>query len=183
MIPDNTLSFNGGWNTSQTITSTVASSSIIDITGAGSGNAPAMIGGYPAVNTAMGVDIGQGDGIAIPYVVVFVNQAFSSSGGATFVVSLSAAPDNGSYGQGTYTQLYQSLAFSSASLTAGQTLMFQVPPRAVSGQPGEALPRFYKLSYTVGSSTFSSGTVNAGIVLNPPNGLVSTLYNNNFVSV
>ena len=190
MITDNGLTFNSSWSSSQTITSTVASTSVVDITGAGSGNVPNMIGGWNPSETSgtassayLGADIGQGDGIAIPYVAMFVSQAFVSAGGATFQVSLLAAPDNGSGSPGTYTQLYQSLAFSSASLTAGQTLLFQVPPRAISGQPGEALPRFYKLSYTVASSTFSAGTVNAGIVLNPPNGLVNTLYNNNFVSV
>lgn len=181
MFPDNALSFNGGWSASQTITNTAVSSSIIDLTGAGSGNQPAMIGAG-GVNTAMGVDIGQGDGMAIPYVVMFVTAAFSSSGGATLTVSLSAAPDNGSYAQGTYTTLYTSLAFTAANLSANQTLIFQVPPRALMGQPGEALPRFYKLTYTVASSTFSAGAVNAGIVINPPAGLTNTLYGSNFTA-
>ncbi len=48
MFVDNTLSFNTNWSTTQTITTTADSASVIDITGAGSGNAPAMINGFPA---------------------------------------------------------------------------------------------------------------------------------------
>lgn len=184
MITDNSLSFNTNWQTPQAITTvTVDSASVIDVTGAGSGNAPTMIGGYPATNTAIGVDIGQGDGMAIPWVVVTVNTTFVSAGNATLQVFLQAAPDNGSYSPGTWTTLYESAVFTTAQLTTAETLMFQVPPRALTGQPGEALPRFYKLSYTVASATFSAGKVNAGIVLNPPNGLVNTLYPSNFIAV
>jgi len=185
MITDNSLSFNTSWATAQSITATADSSTVIDITGAGSGNAPAMINGTGATgNTAIGVDIGQGDGMAIPYVVMSVNTAFVSAGNATLQVFLQAAPDNGSFSPGTWTTLYESGIFTTTNLaTAGQTLMFQVPPRALSGQPGEALPRFYKLSYTVASSTFSAGKVVAGIVINPPAYLVQTLYPSNFTSV
>lgn len=183
MITDNGLTFNTSWSSSQTITSSVTSTTVVDITGAGVGTAPSMINGPGAANTAVGVDIGQGDGMAIPYVYVTVKTAFVSAGGALMTVTLQAAPDNGSYSEGTYTTLYTSVAFTAAQLAAGQTLMFQVPPRALTGQPGEALPRFYRLSYTVSSSTFSAGAVNAGIVLNPPNGLVNTQYNSNFTAV
>lgn len=183
MIVDNSLSFNTNWQTPQSLTSTVDSSSVVDVTGAGSGNAPSMIGGYPATNTSIGTDIGQGDGIAIPWVVMTINTTFVSAGAATLQVFLQAAPDNGSYSPGTWTTLYESAIFTTAQLTTNQTLMFQVPPRALTGQPGEALPRFYKLSYTVASSTFSAGKVVAGILLNPPNGLVNTLYPNNFQSL
>lgn len=182
MFVDNSLSFNTSWQAPQAITASAASTTVVDITGAGSGNAPAMIGGYPATNNAIGVDIGQGDGMAIPYVVMNVTTAFVTANGGVLTIALQAAPDNGSYSPGTYTTLFQSLAFTAAQLAQGQTLMFQVPPRALSGQPGEALPRFYRLNYTVGTGVFSAGAVNAGIVLNPPNGLVSTLYPNNYVS-
>ena len=186
MYVDNSLSFNTNWTTTQAITSTVDSSTVIDVTGAGSGNQPTMSNGinstgYP--NNAIGFDIGQGDGIAIPWVVMTINTTFVSAGNATLQVFLQAAPDNGSYSPGTWTTLYESGVFTTAQLTTAETLMFQVPPRAITGQPGEALPRFYKLSYTVASSTFSAGKVVSGIVLNPPNGLVNTLYPSNFVSV
>lgn len=182
MFADNSLTFNTSWTSSQTITSSVTSTSIVDITGAGSGNAPSMIGAG-GLNTAMGVDIGQGDGMAIPYVYMDVVTAFVSAGGALMTVSLQAAPDNGSYSPGTYTTLYTSVAFTAANLSAAQNLIFQVPPRAIMGQPGEALPRFYRLSYTVTSSTFSAGAVNAGIMLNPPAGLTNTLYGSNITAL
>lgn len=184
MITDNKLSFNTNWSSPQSITTvTVDSTTVIDVTGAGSGNSPAMIGGYPSTNTNIGVDIGQGDGMAIPHVVIIVSTAFVSAGAATLQFVLQAAPDNGSYSPGTWTTLYISRVFTTAQLTAGQMLMFPCPPRAIGGQPGEAIPRFYKLSYTVASATFSAGAVNAGILLNPPNNLVSTLYNSNFLAV
>jgi hypothetical protein len=184
MIVDNSLSFNTNWQTPQAITTvTVDSTTVIDITGAGSGNAPTMINGYNQANTAIGVDIGQGDGMAIPYVVCCVTTAFVSAGAATLQIVLQGAPDNGSYSPGTWTTYFTSTVFTTAQLAAGQMLFFQVPPRPLSGQPGTALPRFYKLSYTVASATFSAGKFNSGILLNPPNGLVSTLYNSNFQSV
>jgi hypothetical protein len=140
-----------------------------------------MIGGYPSVNTAMGVDIGQGDGIAIPYVVISIGTAFATL--TSLTVSLQAAPDNGSYSPGTYTTLHTTAAIPVASLTAGAYFQFQVPPRILSGQPGEALPRFYRLAYTVTGSNATAGTMLANITLNPPNGLVNTQYSNNFIAV
>lgn len=176
MFTDNTLIF----SSAQAITSTANATNLYDITGAGSGNAPTMIGGNAGV---IGADMGAGDGEAIPYVVMNVVQAFVSGGGATLTVSLQAAPDNGSNVAGSYTVLYQSAAFTAANLALGETLLFPIPPRALSGVPGEALPRFYQVVYTVGTSTFSAGKVTTEIVLNPPTSLTGTLYPNNFIAV
>lgn len=181
MMIDTSLAFSS-WSTPVAITAT-KDSSLVDITGAGLGVAPAMINGPGAANTAIGVDIGQGDGIAIPYLVMIVTTAFVSAGGATLTVTLNAAPDSGTYTAGSYTTIYTSIAFTAAQLVAGQALVVQVPPRVLSGVPGEALPRFYKLTYTVATSTFSAGAVSAGILLNPPAFLVNTLYNSNFTVV
>lgn len=180
MFQDASLTFNSAFNTPQVITATANSAGVVDITGAGSGNAPAMIGAG-GVNTAMGADIGQGDGIAIPYVVVTVPAAFATL--TSLTIALQAAPDNGSYSPGTYTTIFQTEAIPVASLTAGAYFQFQVPPRAISGQPGEALPRFYRLVYTVGGSSATTGSVLASMNLNPPNGLVNTQYGSNFTAV
>lgn len=181
MFVDNSLCFNGSWTTPQAITVTADSSTVLDVTGVGSGNAPAMIGGYPATNTAIGMDWGSGiDGIASPTLYLVVTTAGTTSN--TLTIALKAAPDNGSYGQGSYTTLYTSAAFTGSTLTKGSTLVVPVPPTlsAWSSSP-EALPRFYKLTYTCSGSLTVS--VSAGILLNAQNALVSTLIPNNYIAV
>lgn len=179
MFLDNSLSFGAGWSTpTAAITATVDGTNIVDITGAGSGTAPAMINGFPATNTAIGADWGAGDGKAIPYLYTTVTTTGTGSG--TVTISVSAAPDNGSYGQGTYTQLYASTAFVGTNLVAGRVLIVPLPPTEYAF--GEALPRFYKITYTV------SGTVGAvkflsGLVLNPQESGLLGQYNNNYLAV
>lgn len=176
---DTSLAFSS-FTTPVAVTST-ADSSVVDLTGAGVGNAPAMIGAG-GVNTAMGYDLGNADGLATPWLYFVVNTALTGNTG-TLQISLKAAPDSGTYTEGSYTTLYTSAVFTIAQLYAGATLLVPVPPRALEGDPGEAIPRFYKLTYTVGSGPFTAGKVSAGILLSPPAGLVSTLYGNNFVVV
>ena len=186
MFLDNALSFNTAVNTVLAIANTTTTSTIIDITGAGSGNAPAMIGGLnssnvPNSNTAMGVDYGVGDGMAIPYVVVTINTVTTVTG--TMTISLNSAPDNGSYSPGTYTTIYTSTALSgSTQLAAGKVYYFQVPP--VLFQGGQKLPRFYELVYTVANTTITL-SVNSFMTLNPPSfgnaySLLGGQYGSNF---
>lgn len=174
MFTDNALSFNTNWATPQSITTTADSSTIIDITGAGSGNAPAMIGGNGGV---IGADIGLGDGMTIPWVVINVTTAGGSNSN-TLTVSLESAPDNGSNVAGTYTVCGSTAAMLDSTLVVGTLIAFPVPPRAL----GAALPRFYKLTYTA-SATLAPLAVVAGIVLNPPSSLTEGLYPSNFVAV
>lgn len=181
MFLDNTLSFNGGWSTpSAAITATVDGTTIIDITGAGSGNAPAMINGFPATNTAIGEDYGAGDGIAIPRALVIVNT--TGTGAGTVTISVSAAPDDGSYGQGTYYTLASTAAYVGTNLVAGTVIEIPLPPIPEGLGTEKALPRFYKITYTV------SGTVGAvkfisGLTINPFSKGLWGRYNNNFIVV
>lgn len=179
MFLDNSLSFNGGWSTpTAAITSTVDGTTIVDVTGAGSGNAPAMINGFPATNTSIGYDIGAGDGEAIPYLYVAVTTTGTGAGTVTF--SVSAAPDDGSYGQGAYTTLYTSKTFVGTTLVAGRYLLVPIPPTLWTF--GEALPRFYKITYTV-ASTVGAVKFLSGIVLNPQSSSLLGQYNSNFLAV
>ena len=179
MFLDNSLSFNGGWSTpTAAITATVDGTTIIDVTGAGINNAPAMIGGYPASNTAIGADYGVGDGVAFPNLYVAFNTTGTGTGTVTF--SVSAAPDDGAYGDGTYTALYTSKAFVGTDLVAGRLLIAPLPPTLWTF--GDKPPRFYKITYTV------SGTVGAvkflsGLVLNPQESTLAGQYPNNFLAV
>lgn len=168
------------FSSAQAITVTANATNLYDVTGAGSGTAPTMIGGNAGV---IGMDIGAGEGVAVPYLVMVVTTAFVSAGGATMQVTLQSAPDNGSNVAGTYTVLYTSAVFTVANLALGETLVVPVPPRPLSGQPGTALPRFYQVVYTVATSTFSAGKVTTGLLLNPPTSLTGTLYPNNYISV
>lgn len=163
------------FSTAQAITSTAASTSLYDITGAGSGNAPAMIGGNGNV---IGQDIGAGDGVVIPYIYVDVSTAFVSAGGATLTVQLQCAPDNGSNSPGTYTTIFQTTALAVSQLGAASNVQFQVPPIP----SGTVLPRFYRLNYVVATSTFSAGALSANMVLNPASSLLNSKYPNNFVA-
>lgn len=179
MFADQSLTFNTSLTSFQNVTATADSTTIIDVTGAGSGNAPAMINGFPATNTAIGVDYGAGDGEAIPWVVVMIPAVTTVTG--TLTISLKAAPDDGSYGQGTYTTLYTSGSLTGTTqLVAANQLLFQVPPIYVTG--GQALPRFYKLTYTVVSGSISLHA-NAFMTLNPPNLELMGKYANNYIVV
>lgn len=176
MFLDGKLTFNSTFGTATDITTT-ADSAVIDVTGVGSGTAPSMISGYPASTTAVGNDYGAGDGVAIPHVYIVVTTAGTGAGTISF--ELKAAPDNGSYGQGTYTTLWRTGTITGTDLTAGTILDLQVPP--IEYTFGEALPRFYKLTYTVSGSATAS--VLANMVLNPQQALLGGEYSNNFLAV
>lgn len=173
MITDNTLYF----STAQAITATANSTNIYDVTGAGSGNAPPMTFGNA---TVFGDDIGLGDGMAYPYLVIVVPTGFVSGGGATLTFALQCAIDNGSNAPGTYNTIWQSAAYTAAQLPANSATVIPVPPRAI----GQGLPRFYRVTYTVATSTFSAGTVTSFLTINPSSlvGAFTTFgaYPNNF---
>lgn len=165
MFTDNTLVFNS-YSTPVAI-SVTGDSSIIDLTGAGVGVAPAMTGG---ASTPIGIDVGAGDGKALPSVTIIVATSIVGTGTSTISFSLKAAPQVSSTNnnQGTYTTLFTTQAFAvppvGTSLAAGTIINMPIPPIA----PGEALPRYYKLAYTVANGPVS-GTVSSGIVMSQPN--------------
>ena len=156
MILDNLLTLSNG----QAVTSSAASSSIIDITGAGSGNAPGVIIGSEA--SVFGTDVGLGDGLTKPAIACIVGTAFVGVG-ASLTVALQTAPDNGSNAPGTWSTAVQTDTIAVGNLTAGAKLaQFEVPPR----DPGAAAYRFIRLYYTVASGPFTGGTIGyAGINL------------------
>lgn len=181
MFLDNALSFNSSWSTpSAAITATVDGTTIIDITGAGSGNAPAMINGFPSANTAIGEDYGAGDGIAIPHALVIVNT--TGTGAGTVTITVSAAPDNGSYSPGTYYTLASSAAYVGTDLVAGTVIDIPLPPLPEGLGTAKALPRFYKITYTV-AATVGAVKFISGLALNPTNVGLQGRYNNNYLAV
>ncbi len=164
-------------SSAQAITTTAASTNVYDITGAGVGNAPSMVfGRNPTTGAATlpGADIGTGDGTAIPYAVFTITTAGTGTGTIAFAVQ--AAPDSGSNTEGTYVTLAQSAAYVGTTLTAGKQIFLAIPPIPT----GMALPRFYRFDYIQTGNGACS--VTAGILLNPPVGVVSTQYPPNFVA-
>ena len=175
MFLDQTLSFNTTLGVAQTVSATADSQAIVDITGAGSGNAPAMINGFPATNTAIGEDYGAGDGEAIPHVLVTIPTTGTGTG--TLTISVASAPDDGSYGQGTYTTLVTTPATAGTTYTAGTVIDIPLPPE----RTGTAMPRFYKLIYTVSGT--ASVPVIAELALNPAQVNTMRQYANNYIVV
>lgn len=163
-------------SSAQAITSTAVSTNIYDVTGAGSGNAPALIWG---TSTVFGADIGVGDGVAVPYLYMSIPTTFTTSSSATLQVQVQAAIDNGSNSPGSYTTIVETDAFAVTPLVAGKVLLLPIPPITL----GESLPRFYRINYVVGTGTFTAGAVTSVILLNPPSKLENTLYPSNFTSV
>ena len=175
MFLDQTLSFNTTVGVAQNVTATADSAAIVDITGAGSGNAPAMINGFPATNTAIGEDYGAGDGEAIPHVLVTVPVLGTGTG--TISITVASAPDDGSYGEGSYTNLVTTPAVAASSYVAGTVIDIPLPPL----NSNTTLPRFYKLIYTV-VGTGQIGAI-AELVINPAQIATFKKYANNYIVV
>ena len=78
--------------------------------------------------------------------------------------------------------MFSSDAYVGTNLVAGTTLLFPLPPIPEGLGTAKALPRFYKCTYTV-ASTVGALKVAAGLVINPPNLLLTSRYNNNYLAV
>ena len=163
----------------QAITATAASTNIIDLTGAGSGNAPNMVFG----GSVYGADMGVGDGMAVPKIVVSVGTAFLTL--TSLTVAAQFAPDNGSNAPGTYITYAQTGAIPVADLVAGAfigTFGYPQMPTKVDGILTDyPLPRFVRLDYTVAGSNATAGTVNAYVELQRDSQLGGVNYGSNFV--
>lgn len=168
-------------STAQAITTGAIPSTLpYDVTGAGAGNAPNMIGGVTASGNALiGFDIGAGDGSAIPELYWNVSTAFV--GGTSLQIAIQAAPDNGSNSPGTYVTIVQTAAIPTANLTLNTSGQFQIPEISPDMAFGEAMPRFYRVLYTV-VGTYSAGAISANIVLNPSNATKLQNYPSNYIA-
>jgi hypothetical protein len=154
--------------------SSVASTNIFDVTGAGSGNLPVMIGAG-GLNTAIGTDFGVGQSNAQPGVWFVVTT--TGTGAGTISCSIEAAPDNGSGSPGSYTILSTSQAFVGTALVAGLNFWLPLPP-VPSNYAG--LPRFYEAYYTCASTVTAS--ISAYFMMNPPDVKSVTSFGKNFSS-
>ncbi len=170
---DNTLLLSNAQSLAGAAT-TVISTSTYDITGAGVGTAPSMIWG---TSTFLQADVMVGRPM---YLYATVGTAFTATA-STLTIVVEAAPPAAGNVAGTWVPVYTSAPFAGTALTAGAQLVAPIPPLALI-KAGESMPRFYRFRYAEGSGTFSAGTITAGILLDTPTGMVSTLYPNNFAS-
>lgn len=148
------------FSSAQAITATAVSTNIVDLTGFGSGNAPAISFGTASV---YGADAGVGDGEAVPSIYCNVNTTFATL--TSLTVSAQFAVDNGSNAPGTYQTYAETGAIPVAALVAGARIgTFRLPnkPDTLAQYP---LPRFIRLNYTVTGSNATAGAVSAGIAI------------------
>ena len=166
-------------SSAQSVTGTAVSTNMFDTTGAGNGNAPAMIGAG-GVNTALGFDIGAGSGVEDPIVLITLGTCTTVSG--TLTIQLQVAPDNGSYSHGTFVTIASTAALTgTAQLFAGAQIILKIPPVPAGLMPNKtSLPRFYQLNYVVGSSI--SVLVTANLLLDATEIQDAVNYGNNFPS-
>jgi len=157
----------------QAITTTAASTTIYDVTGAGSGNAPSITFG----NAKVGFDIaGAPSGASLPTAVFVITTTGTGSGTITFQVK--AAPASGN-SPGTYVVVGSSDAYVGTTLLAGNEIVVPITPYNQIA-PGMGVPRFYEFNYVVsGSATVS---VSAYIGIGAPTGYEITQYGNNFTA-
>lgn len=182
MFLDTSLLFNS--YTAPVAVTVTGDSAVIDLTGAGVGVAPAMSGGQNNSGALpIGLDIGAGDGVAIPSVNVTIGTTFVGTGNTTMSIAVKAAPQTSATdnSQGTYTTLAVTQAIPVANLLAGSSINIPIPPIVLA--TGEALPRFYKLTYTVANGPFTTGKLSAAIALNQPNIAEGSQFPKNFAAL
>lgn len=102
-------------------------------------------------------DMGIGDTPALKLLVQTI-AAFTTTNAGVLTAALQGSTDNT-----TYTTMIQSqAALTPGNLTAGQRILDVDIPRPA---PGQALPRYLRMLYTVGVGVFSAGSVTAAILL------------------
>lgn len=164
-------------SSNQAITVTAVSTGVYDITGLGVGNpATDIFGATFGQATSQSADIGGGGPLdSPPMIVALVGTAFTAGGSATLTITLQSAPDTTNSGTpGSWTDVASTPAIAVANLIAGAAAArFVVPPKT----PGQTLPRFYRLNYTVATGPMTAGTMNAFIATGADN---SAIYSSNF---
>lgn len=167
------------FSSAQAITATAASTNIVDLTGAGSGNAPNLSFGSA---TVYGADMGVGDGMAIPKIVVSVGTVFATL--TSLTIAAQFAPDDGTNHPGTYITYAQTGAIPVADLVASAMLgtfgFPQMPTRMDGLLTDYPMPRFVRLNYTVAGSNATTGTLNAYIELQRDSQNAGVNYPSNF---
>jgi hypothetical protein len=149
MIMDAQLNF----SSAQAITNASAASSTITAYDESGGNT--NIGG-PA-NFRFGADLGVSEGKDKLKVSVSFPVAFATASGATLNIQFQGSTDSS-----TWTTYIESGVLAASALALGANWVFDWPRKAL----GAAMPKYVRLYYVLGTGTFTTGTINANVVLN-----------------
>lgn len=142
-------------SSAQAITVSAPSTGVIDVSGAGYGNAPPNTFGTA---TVFGEDIGIGDGVSPPRLFVYTGTAFTAAGAGTLQIQLQASVDSGApgYTASAWDTILQTDTYALSQLTANKLIAeFTIPPR----EPNQGFPRYYRLNYVVGTGPMTAGTI------------------------
>lgn len=158
MLYDNNLLFSNN----QAVTVTAPSTGVIDLQGGLAIN--------KGVGTVFGMDIGRGDGVAIPKVAAFVTTAFTAGGAGTLQVQLQGAVDTGAGEPAGTPSTYVTYAETPAAglALANLGLGAKIAPLdwpQVSPSAANLLPRYLRLNYIVATGPMTAGAIFAGLVL------------------
>lgn len=159
------------FSTAQALTATATSTYAIDlmegksITGTYN-TAPNMK--FSINQTYWGEDLGIGQGVGFPQVFCAVSTTTASTGSSTLTVAIQGAPENAtSHGNGlrsslTFVTYAQTGTIAKSLLVAGATIFrINLPARVIGAAP----PRFLQMNYTIATADFTSGAVNAALLL------------------
>jgi hypothetical protein len=150
MILDGQLLFTGNNTGGATpsfvdlITTTGNSSNIIDLHIAAPPGVPVLASGQGARDMGIGDD---------PALKLLIQCCSTFAGGTSLIVALQGSPDNGSGAPLGFNTWWTSPTVALASLLQGVRIFDMDMPRPPPGQP---VPRFLRLAYTV-SGTFTNG--------------------------
>lgn len=107
------------------------------------------------LDMAIARDMGSApDGMGTLEIVTYVQAAFVAAGAGTLNIQVLGAPDNAGV-PGVFTVLAESGVIPKASLVLGARFDIVLPSQI----PGAAVPRYYKVTYTVATGPFTAGKV------------------------
>jgi hypothetical protein len=132
------------------ITSTGNSTNVIDLHIVAPPGVPVLASGQGARDMGIGDD---------PALKILVQCCGTFAGGTSLIVTLQGSPDNGSGAPLGFNTWYASPTVVLASLLPGVRIMDMDVPRPPPGQP---MPRFFRLAYTVAGGPFTSTGTAAG---------------------
>jgi hypothetical protein len=149
MILDSQLNF----SSAQAITTASAASSTISAYDESGGNT--NIGGSSTFR--FGADLGVSEGKDKAKIVVSFPVAFATASGATLNFQFQGSTDTV-----TWTTYIESGVMAASTLTLGANWVFDWPRKAL----GAAMPKYVRMYYALATGTFTTGTINANVVLN-----------------
>jgi len=166
MILDGFLTFTGD---AQGATGTIAvAGTIYDAPTTGTQNSSNVIdlgvtNGIPTSANGGGArDIGIGDDPMLKLLVqVSTTFVYGAGGGTTYII-LAGAPDSGTGTEGSYTTMWTSPTYAQADMTAGAQLANVDVPLVI---PGQALPRYLRLTFVTATATYTAGQIYGGVVI------------------